>query len=125
MDEEIKKLLADVFSILDFSDEEKSKALMDFEKKVASEVLQSITQELPMEYREFLVGEGLRMTDPQNPMVLKMKEFIKNLHGKEEYQARARKIFEKLFKEYINYMRDGLSADKVDLLDKRLKEFAW
>lgn len=118
MDEESKKLLADIFSALEFSDEEKKAALLYFEKKIASELLRSIKSELSKEYQQFISGEGARVTDPMNPMVIEMKDAIKKLHSKEEYLAKSKKIFKQVFGDYVDYMKQGLSADKAALLEK-------
>ncbi|MBI4087209.1 MAG: hypothetical protein HY434_00040 [Candidatus Liptonbacteria bacterium] len=122
MSPESQKLLMDVFSILGFSEEEKGKALLDFKKKIAAEVLKSIKPELPEEYRNFLAKEGSRVTDPRHPMVVKMKAFLQELHSKEEYQAKEKKSFIGIFKDYIEYMKQGVNAETAVLLDQKTKD---
>ncbi len=124
MDEETKKILLEVFSILDFSEEEKKKALLDFQKKIAMEVLRLTQHELSREDQEFIANEGSKINDPQHPMVAKIREKLKNLHSVEEYRTMTRGIFKELLPQYVRYMSDSLSAEKVDLLDACLKKLA-
>ncbi len=122
MDRETKEILLELFSILGFSDEEKKSALTDFQKKLAMELLRMVQDELPEEYREFVATEGAKITDPGHPMVLKIQIELKKLHTMDEYFEMSRGILKKLLPDYIRHMSEGLSAEKIELLENCLKK---
>lgn len=84
--------------------------------------MRSIKPELPKEYQDFISREGARVTDPNHPTVAKIRDAIKNLHGKEEYRAKAKRILRQLMSDYVEYMKKGLDAEKIALLEKCLAQ---
>ena len=111
MDEEAKKVLADIFDVLGFSDSEKKEAMLDFQKKVAAEILRSVQDKLPQEQRDFIVKGGVALNDPQNPMVGVVRETLKGLYSVEEYRAKGKEILYKLLPVYADYMGQDLSEE--------------
>lgn len=123
MDEESKNVLLQIFAVLGFSEEENKKALLDFQKKIASELLRSVQGELPRKYREFIAKEGPAVTDASHPMVVEIRNALRSMHGDEEYRAMGKAILKQLLPGYADYMAKGLSEEKSALLRKLLKDF--
>jgi hypothetical protein len=118
MDEETKKVLAELFDALGFSADEKGKALLDFQKKVAAEILRSVQDKLPQEQRDFITKGGAASNDPSNPMVNTMRETLKGLYSVEEYRAKAKEILRKLLPVYTDYMAQGMSEEGASRLKR-------
>jgi transposase-like protein len=123
MDEDCRKLLLDIFAVLNFSEEEKKKAVLDFEKLLASELLRSMEHELPERLRDQLAENGSAITDPHDPAVTALRETIKKLHPKEEYLAQSKAILQKILPSYLDHVAQNLSAEKKALLEERIKNF--
>jgi vacuolar-type H+-ATPase subunit H len=121
MNEKLKKLLLDIFAVLEFSEEEKKIALLDFEKKVAAEILRSVQDELPANYREYIERNMSKADNAADPMVGKIREELRRLHSKEEYQKMGGEILNRLLPKYIEYMGTGLSAEKQQLLEEKIR----
>ncbi len=108
---ELRKSLSEIFSILGFSDEQIDKAVQDFQKRIAFELLESVKNELSTEYREFIERTAKDAIDPRHPMVLTIKKELERLHSKEEYLEKSRTILNGLIHKYADYMSRGLSAE--------------
>ncbi len=125
MDNESKKLLEDLFSILELSDDKKEASFLMFKKKVAEEIMNRIKKDLPREYRDFIEKEGARITSPDHPMIKPIREELKKLHTDEEYKIMAHGILKDLLPEYVNRVsRMSISADKIARLEERIKNFS-
>ena len=112
MDEAVKKVLMELFDALGFSDVEKNEAMLDFQKKVAAEILRFVQDKLPAEQRDFIAQGGTALNDSHNPMVGVVRETLKGLYTVEEYRAKAKEILRKLLPVYVDYMAQDMSEEE-------------
>ncbi len=118
MDEDSRKILTELFISLGFSEKEQKKALLDFEKKVATEILMSVHDKLSREQRDFLAKDARKITDPNDARLIPIKNDLKNLHSAEEYQKMSKEILRKLLPRYVDYMGQGMSEENSVRLRK-------
>ena len=109
MDEEVKRVLMELFDALGFSDAEKEKALLDFKKKVAAEILRSAEDKLSKEQRDFAKQKN---ADPNDPRMKALQDALKNLYTVDEYRAKGRDILRKLLPLYVDYMAQDMSEEE-------------
>ncbi len=114
---EYTKTLFQIFDVLGLSDDEKPRALDIFKKKVAAEVLRIVQGQLPEEQQSWIAGHLQFQPDPADPKVLEIKNKIGELFSETQLSDITRIAFKKLVKEYIDFMSDGLDADRVSKIN--------
>ena len=114
---EFKKVLFDIFDVLDFSDAEKEKALETFKKKLAFELLKEVQGELPQDQQEWLSQAN---PDIQDQKFNEIQEIIKNKYTKEQLYERTKPLFKKLLEDYVAFMSQGISIEEA----AKLREIA-
>jgi len=125
MDTESKKVLDDLFSILELPEDKREASLLMFRKKISEEVLNRVKGELPQEYQDFIEKEGRNITDPHHPMVTLIRGMLKNLHTDKEYEVMAHESLKSILPEYVaKASQMNIGAEKAAKLDERIKEFS-
>lgn len=120
--EEFKQILLGVFDVLGFSEAEKTKALEDFKKKLAFELMNLLKGELSSEQQEWIenqVNRGIEVGQ-SNSQIAEIQQTIQGLYSEEELYQKSKEIFRKMLQEYIQFMSSGLEADSVSKLDDLL-----
>jgi len=110
---EFKKVLFDIFDVLDFSDAEKEKALETFKKKLAFELLKSVQGELSQDQQEWLSQAN---PDIQDPKFKEIQETIKNKYTKDQLYERTKLLFKKSLEDYVGFMSQDLGAEETTKL---------
>ena len=100
------------------SEEEKARAVEIFKKKTATEILKSVQGRLPEEYQYWIAEHLSANTDQSDPKVLEIKNKIGELFSETELSDLSRAALKKLVFDYIEFMSDGLSSEKVDKLNE-------
>jgi len=114
---EYKKILFDIFSVLEFTDSEKEKALETFKKKLAFELLNSIKSQLSQDQQDWLNRPA---PDVQDVKFAEIQQTVKSMHTEEEWQKITKPIFKNILEDYVAFMSQDLESDKVS----RLKEIS-
>src|SRR3989338_7618629 len=104
---EYKKILFEIFDALEFSDDEKTAALKTFKKRLANELLKSITGGLSEELQK-LIKDNSSVTDAEDPKILELRGKLAQFYKKEELQEKSRPIFKKILKEYVEFVANAL-----------------
>lgn len=113
---EYSKTLFEIFNILGLSEDEKLKAVDIFQKKVASEVLILVKQQLPTEYQQWIEDHLKDQPDPADPKAMEIKNKIAEMFSEIQLSDMSRVAFKKLVSDYVDFMSDGLSAEKTSKL---------
>ena len=122
MNGEFKKILYQIFDVLEFSEEDKAYALESFKKKFANDFLKSIEGELPSEHREW-ISENLKNDNPSETKIEEIQNAIQGRYSQSELLERSRKVFKHILDEYIVFMSKGLSFEKTAQLNSIVAAF--
>lgn len=119
---EYKKILYQIFDVLEFEEEDKASALESFKKKFANDFLKSIESELSSEHREW-ISENLKNDNPSETKVEEIQNAIQGMYSQAEFLERSHKVFKHILDEYIAFMSKGLSFEKTSQLDSIVAAF--
>ncbi|MBI2674792.1 MAG: hypothetical protein HYX22_03625 [Candidatus Yanofskybacteria bacterium] len=114
---EYKRVLFDIFDVLEFMQSEKEEALETFKKKLAFELLESVKGELPQDQQGWLSQAAPDMGDPK---FVEIQNTIKGMYTNEQLYEKSKPIFKKLLEDYVAFMSQGISIEEV----AKLKEIA-
>lgn len=115
---EFKQILLDVFGVLGFSDAEKEKALENFKKKLAFEMMNSLKYELSAEQQEWIENpSGGVEVSKDDLKITEIQQTIQGLYSEEELYQKTKEIFRKILQKYIQFMSSDLEADSVSMLN--------
>src|SRR3989344_5942185 len=114
---EYKKILMEIFGVLEFSDTEKEEALLTFKKKLAFELLKSIQGELPQNQQDWLAKQSQDMNDP---VFSEIQQTIQGMYNQEALYEKSKPIFKNIVLDYVEFMSEGLEPESVT----KLKEIA-
>ena len=120
---EFKKVLEEIFHVLEFTEAEQIRAIEGFKKRLAFETLKAIQGKLPEDQKEWLNSGDAKMANPQNPEILKIQETIKSLFSEEEMYNITRPILKNLMQKYIDLMSRNASAEKVSQMKEIVERF--
>ena len=118
---EFKKILFEIFDILEFSEEEKQEALESFKKKLANDLFDSVKRELPQEQQSW-IKDHMNSANSRDPKIAEIQNTIKNLYPQEVLYEKSRAVFKKILEEYINFMSRELDLGQEKTA--RLREIA-
>ena len=106
-----KKILFEIFDVLEFSETEKQEALEGFKKKIAVSLLASAKKELSKGHQDWIENHAASV-NPRDPKVAEIRDEIKSLYPKEEWYEKSRVSFKKILEEYVDFMSRDLNLDE-------------
>lgn len=110
---EYSKILIQIFDVLGLSEEEKAKAIDIFKKKLAAEVLRLVQEQLPQEYQQWIADHLKDQPDPADPKTMEIKNKIAEMFSETDLADMSRVGFKKIVSDYVDFISDGLDAEKV------------
>ena len=120
---EYKKVLWEVFGVLDFFEHEKERALEGFKKKFANALLMEIRDCMSDEQKQWIAKVATdKQYDKSDPKVVEIQQAIDSTYSKEEFNKVSREVFKKILSSYVNFMSQKM-PEKSSKLNGILSRF--
>ena len=118
---EYKKVLYDIFDVLELPEEDRSHALESVKKKFANDFLVSMQGDLPHAQQKWL-EQNIKTASANDPKVIEIQDTIQNMHSLDELRIMSHKVFKEILENYVDFMSKSLSNEKQsqlnDIVDK-------
>ncbi len=121
---EYKRILWEIFDVLNFFEPEKEEALEGFKRKFANQLLMEIRGCLSDEQRDWIAGVAIeKKYDKNDPNVTEIQRVIDSAYPKEKMGQTSKMVFKKILASYVGFMSQKISTEKSEKLNQILNNF--
>lgn len=121
---EYKKILWEVFDVLDFFDHEKGKALEAFKRKFANQLLLEIKDSLSDEQRRWIdEAAEKKYYDKEDLRIGEIQKTIDFFYSKDKMDEVSTRVFKKILISYVDFMTQRVDAQRVEKINKIVSSF--
>jgi hypothetical protein len=120
---EYKKILYEIFDVLELYEHEKEKVLEGFKKKFATEMLMEIKDSLTDDQKNWIADVSVKKEyNKDDPRIAETQKTINDTYPPEKMDKTARVVFKRILISYSNFMASKLSPEKsqklIDIVNK-------